>query len=209
MIRLLSIAILLLLAAPLNAAERRGPRRDAPPATRPASEPAAAADETRVPITIAGGHETDPRDHGRPVILVAAGLKVPEEVFRETFTHVHPSRNGPPDGELARRNKQALRDGLGKYGVTNDRLDEVSNFYRYQSSKGEMWRNTPAEGYAVVKNGAITAVVLTNAGAGYSSEPKVTVKGFDNVQLKTTLSFGIDLQKNGSIKEISVVPPSR
>jgi hypothetical protein len=38
--------------------------------------------ETKVPVNFSGGHETDPRDHGRPVVLVAAALKVRPEVFR-------------------------------------------------------------------------------------------------------------------------------
>src|SRR4051794_19750775 len=79
--------------------------------------------ETQVPLAITGGHDTDPRDHGRPVVLIAAALKVTDDVFRETFTHVRPAgpgRNGPTDAE-ARANKKALMDGLSKYDVTNDR----------------------------------------------------------------------------------------
>ena len=30
---------------------------------------------TQVPLVFSGGHETDPRDHGRPVVLVAGALK--------------------------------------------------------------------------------------------------------------------------------------
>ncbi|NBQ65466.1 MAG: hypothetical protein EBT95_08050 [Verrucomicrobia bacterium] len=31
---------------------------------------------TRVPVVFSGGHETDPRDHGRPVVLIAGALGV-------------------------------------------------------------------------------------------------------------------------------------
>jgi hypothetical protein len=205
--RLVIATIMILLCGTwIHGAERPRPQRGGKPATQPAATaPAASAGETRVPLNITGGHETDPRDHGRPVVLVAAGLGVPEEVFRETFTHVRPSRNGPPDAELARRNKQALMEGLGKYGVTNDRLDEVSNFYRYNGSRGEMWKNTPAEAYSVVKNGAITSIVVSKPGAGYSSTPRITAPGFEGVELKATVVFDKDLGKNGAIKEIAVV----
>src|SRR4051812_47520904 len=80
------------------------------------------------PVTFTGGHDTDPRDGGRPVVLVAAGLGVPPEVFREAFRGVTPARNGRPSAEEARRNKEALMKVLGPRGVTNDRLDEVSNY---------------------------------------------------------------------------------
>lgn len=166
-------------------------------------------DEMRVPLIITGGHETDPRDHGRPVILIAAALNVPPEVFRETFTHVTPARGGQePDPDQVRRNKRALMQGLGPYGVTDDRLNEVSNFYRYSASRGQMWRNTPAAAYATVRNGTVTEITITNPGAGYSSEPVVTVPGFEQVRLKATLAFGTDMQKNGSVCQIDVVAPA-
>src|SRR5437588_13008886 len=91
---------------------------------------AKADEDIKIPLKFDGGYQTDPRDHGRPVVLIAAALKVPDEVFRETFTHVHPAgpgRGGPTDAE-ARQNKQALMAGLGPYGATDDRINEVSNF---------------------------------------------------------------------------------
>src|SRR5580693_7679729 len=97
-----------------------------------------AAGESQAPVTFTGGHDTDPRDHGRPVVLIASALKVSSDVFREAFSHVHPAgpgKNGPTDSE-ARANKAALMNALGKFGVTNDRLNEVSNFYRYASFNG-------------------------------------------------------------------------
>src|SRR6476620_10797851 len=98
------------------------------------------APTTRVPIVFSGGHETDPRDRGRPVILIASALGVPPEVFREAFSHVHPAPPGRgPTPEEARRNKDALLGALSKYGVTNERLDEVSNYYRYRRDHGELW----------------------------------------------------------------------
>jgi hypothetical protein len=166
-------------------------------------------DATQFPLIFTSGHETDPRDHGRPVVLVAAALKVPDEVFRETFTHVKPAGPGQqPEDPQVRANKQALMKGLSPYGVTNDRLDEVSNFYRYSASRGQMWRNAPAAGYATVRNGKVTSVTVTNPGYGYSSEPKVSIEGMDGVELKATLSFGTDFKTNGSIRQITVIPAS-
>ena len=85
---------------------------------------------TRVPVVFSGGHDTEGVDHGRPVILIANALGVKPEVFREAFTHVHPAgpgSGGPTDAE-ARANKAALMSALGKYGVTDERLNQVSNF---------------------------------------------------------------------------------
>jgi hypothetical protein len=163
-------------------------------------------EETKVPLTISGGHETDPKDHGRPVVLVAGALGVKPEVFREAFSGVTPARDRPPTGEEARRNKEALMNVLKPYDVTNDRLDEVSNYYRYQPQKGELWTTTAAEGYAVIEDGKIKKIVVTKPGAGYSSPPKVTVKGFEKVPLVAKVEYVKDLKKNGAIKSIEIAP---
>src|SRR5690606_28900096 len=90
-----------------------------------AAEPTAAASAaTRVPVVFSEGHDTDPRDKGRPVVLVAGALGVTPEVFRDAFSKVRPA--GPdrgPTGEEARANKAALMAVLGKHGITNDQLD--------------------------------------------------------------------------------------
>src|SRR6476646_4261686 len=80
--------------------------------------------ETTAPVSFAGGHETDSRDGGRPVVLIAAALGVKPEVFRETFSRVRPAKNGKPSGQEARRNKEVLMEALGRYGISNERLDE-------------------------------------------------------------------------------------
>lgn len=162
--------------------------------------------EVRVPLTFSGGHATDPRDHGRPVVLVAGGLGVKPAVFRKAFSGVTPARNGRPTGAEARANKQALLKVLGPYGVTNERLDEVSDYYRYRPQDGELWKNTAAEGYAIVEAGKITKLVITRPGAGYSSTPEVTAEGFADVPLKATLRFSKDLKKNGSIASVELAP---
>ena len=160
----------------------------------------------RIPITFTGGYETDPRDHGRPVILVAAALNVPSDVFRQAFSSVHPAPAGEtPQPEQVRKNKQALLDVLAPYGVTNDRLDEVSNFYRYQPGSGTIWKHADAQGYFVLgENGQAGKVVLTYPGYGYSSPPNVILQG-KKMNCEVRLNFSTDLQKNGSIKDVALV----
>jgi hypothetical protein len=165
---------------------------------------------TQVPLVFSGGHETDPRDHGRPVVLVAGALKVAPEVFREAFSHVHPAgpnSGGPTDAE-ARANKKALMDALAKYGVTDERLNQVSNRYRYRSWMGELWPTHDAAGYATVSNGAVTGFVVTDPGYGYSSPPSVTVKDMPSVQTASTLAFDADFSKNGSVKSVALAVPA-
>jgi hypothetical protein len=152
---------------------------------------------TKVDVTFSGGHDTVGEDRGRPVILIAAALKVPDQVFRDAFKGVHPAGpgSGGPTDEEARANKRVLMDALSPYGVTDERLNEVSNYYRYRRSAGEMWRNAPAKAFATVRNGVVTSVTIT-----------VTVPGITPVSLTPTLSFGTDFAKNGAIKEIKIGP---
>lgn len=162
----------------------------------------------KVPLTFSGGHDTDPRDRGRPVVLVAGALKVTPEVFRKAFSGVHPAgpgQNGPTDQE-ARANKRVLMEALGPFGVTDERLNEVSNHYRYRRDKGEMWPTVPATGYATVKDGAVTGFVITNAGSGYSSPPVVAVEGMPAVKTTASLAFDPDFAKNGSVASVVTVP---
>lgn len=160
--------------------------------------------ETAVQVKFTGGHETDRRDGGRPVVLVAAGLGVKPEVFREAFSNVRPAKNGKPSGEEARRNKEVLMKALGPLGITNERLDQVSNYYRYQPQSGRLWPTASAKAHAVVEDGKVKRIVVDEGGAGYSSTPTATVEGMDSVKLKVNLSFGKDLKKNGAVGSIEV-----
>lgn len=163
------------------------------------------AGEGRVAVRFVGGYETDPRDRGRPVVLVASALGVPAETFREACKGVHPAPPGRgPTGEEARANKEALLKVLGPVGVTNERLDEVSDYYRYRREAGELWRHVPAEAYARVREGKVVGYVVTKGGAGYSSAPEVHVAGFPDVKAAAVISYGKDLGTNGAVKEIRV-----
>ncbi len=164
----------------------------------------AQAAEMKIPITFSGGHDTDRKDGGRPVVLIAAALGVKTEVFREAFSGVTPARGRGPTGEEARKNKAALMKVLQPHGITNDRLDEVSDYYRYRPQAGELWTNKAAKAHAIVLDGKIKEIVVTQPGAGYSTPPKATLAGMDGVELRATLSFGKDLKTNGSVSGIEV-----
>jgi hypothetical protein len=160
-----------------------------------------------VSVTISGGYETDPQDHGRPVVLIAAALGVPTEVFREAFSGVTPAglSSGGPTVEEAQRNKAALLKLLAPYGITNDRLDEVSNYYRYNGQQSRTWKITPATATAIVQNGVVTGISITNPGSGYSSTPTITIKGPEGTTTAiATLSYSTDFAKNGSISSIKL-----
>ena len=167
----------------------------------------ARAAETKVPLTFSGGHEIGPNDYGRPVALLAAALEVKPEVFREAFSGVTPSRNGPPSKDEAQRNKSALMKVLRPHGVTNDRLDEVSNYYRFRRQRGELWPTSPAEAYATVENGKIKQIVMTNPGSGYCTPPKAIVPGMEGTPLKVTLRLVRNLKENGAIGSIEIASP--
>ena len=159
-----------------------------------------------VTVRIGGGHATNPVDHGRPVVLVAAGLGVPTDVFRTAFSGVTPAGAGEePDPAQVQRNKEALLEVLAPYGVTNDELDRVSNYYRYVQSAGEMWPTTAATASATVRHGKVVAIKVTGGGAGYSSTPTVSVPGYGVTKVRVTLSYGKNLRANGRIASIKVL----
>src|SRR6478752_6376232 len=163
------------------------------------------ATETKIPVTFSGGHDIAKNDYGRPITLMAAALRVKPEEFRKAFSGVTPARGRGPTGSEARRNKEALIKVLKPLGVTNERMDEVANYYRFRPQEGELWPTKPAKAYALVEDGKIKKVVVIEPGAGYSSPPKVTVKGFEKVRLEAKVKFETDLKKNGGIESIDVV----
>lgn len=109
-----------------------------------------------------------------------------------------------PSDDEARKNKETLIKVLGPHKVTNERLDEVSNYYRFKPQDGELWKHADAKAHVVVEDGKIVKVVVDDAGSGYTTPPKVTVKGFETAAFNLTLLFDKDLKKNGSIKSIEI-----
>lgn len=183
--------------------ERPGERPPAPPAPATNSNNPEQTDNS---VVLSNGYITDPEDHGRPVVLIAAALGVPTEVFREAFRGVTPSGlDSEPSAELAQRNKAALLKVLAPYGITNERLDEVSNYYRYNGRNSDTWRKTPASATAIITDGVVTGVTITNPGAGYSSTPTVTIKGPNGTVTATaTVTYTQDFKTNGSITAITI-----
>lgn len=188
------------------------PEQGQPPSS-PASLPASngettsgVANPSTYSVVITGGLNTDPRDKGRPVVLIAAALGVPTEVFREAFSGVTPSGlDSQPSHELAQRNKAALMKVLAPYGITNERLDEVSNFYRYNGNRTATWQKTPATATVIVTDGVVTGVTITNPGAGYSSTPTITITGpTGTVTAKAVVTNTQDFKTNGSISSITL-----
>lgn len=164
------------------------------------------ASSKQVPVTISGGHDIGRNDYGRPVSLIAAGLGVEPDVFREAFSGVTPAKGRGPTGDEARKNKAALLKVLAPKGVTNERLDEVSDYYRYQPQRGELWPTTAAKAHAIVENGKVTKIVVTERGSGYCTAPELKIAGFESVKLKAKLHFDKELKKNGGLKSIEIIP---
>ena len=156
-------------------------------------------------VVFTGGHETDAVDHGRPVVLIASALDVTPEVFRDAFSGVTPSKVGPPSPSQARANKQVLMEKLGPLGVTNERLDEVSNFYRYRPQAGELWSHKPAVATATITDGKVTGFTIIDGGYGYSTPPKVQIAGHQGVRVEAELEFTTDLETNGRVKTLSII----
>lgn len=156
-------------------------------------------------IVFEGGYQTDPRDGGRPVALIAAALGVTANVFREAFSGVTPARGGHPSSAQVHANKRILLDALGNYGVTNDRLDEVSDYYRYRPESGGLWRHKPAHAIAVLKNDHVTSIQIIDSGAGYMTPPHVRVAGYPDLKIDVQLAFGTDLKTNGRIISMKLI----
>jgi hypothetical protein len=160
---------------------------------------------TRTPVVFSGGYETDPRDRGRPVVLIAAALGVAPEVFREAFSHVNPARGGnAPQPDQVHANKNALLSALGKYGITNERLDIVSDYYRYPPGRGNRWRTTPAVANALVKDGVVIGYEIISGGSGYTTPPMISVPGIAGAKGSAKLAFGKRMESNGSISSIAL-----
>ncbi len=184
-----------LLLAALTTASLTQADTPTPPATQPA--------ETTAQITITAGHDTVGQDRGRPIILIAAALGVPPETFRTAFSKVHPANTnvGPTRAE-AQQNKHALLAVLAPLGITNERLDEVSNYYRYNRPAGDLWKHTEATAIANIQNGKVISITITNPGAGYSSPPELSLPNFPNLKLTPTLTYTKDLKTNGNLAKI-------
>lgn len=166
----------------------------------------AASSLVSVPVTIRGGYETLPIDHGRPVILIASALGVKPAIFRDAFNHVRPARpNETPSDERVHGNKEQLLLRLSPYGITNERLDEVSDYYRYQPGNGELWHHRPARLVALFRNGKFVGIKVKDSGEGYSSLPQLIVPGHPDLKFEVRIAYGQDFDRNGSFAAVSPI----
>ncbi|MCA9080864.1 MAG: hypothetical protein KDA58_09910 [Planctomycetaceae bacterium] len=156
-------------------------------------------------VVFRGGYETNPVDHGRPVGLIANALGVAPEVFRDAFSGVNPAKGGSPSASRVSANKQVLMEKLNPHGVTNERLDEVSNFYRYRPQAGELWSHKPASATATISEGKVTAITIVDGGYGYSTPPEVEIAGYEDVRIEAELEFTTDLKTNGRVKALTIL----
>ena len=186
-------------AKPRNSEGRQNPVRDQEPQAKINSNQPTGS------VIFTGGYETDPRDHGRPVTLIAAALGVKPDVFRQAFSNVKPARGGDPTPAREQANKKVLMDALGKHGISNDRLDMVSNYYRYRPGRGKLWKHTPASAKAIIKEGKITGFEITNPGSGYMTPPSISIAGHAAMKVKATLEFSKNFQTNGSLKSLTII----
>lgn len=169
-----------------------------------APAPAGPAVSGSVAAEISGGHETVPGDGGRPDALIAGALGIPEEAFRYAFSFVTPEPNGAEHPATAQRNKSELLPRLAEYGVTNDRLDTVMNYYRYVPQSGGLWPTDAADVRVDIEGGKIVGFTVLSGGSGYTSTPTITVPGFGQVQADVKLGFSSDFSQNGTILSVTV-----
>lgn len=157
-----------------------------------------------VAVTFVGGFEIGPNDYGRPVPLYASMLGVSPAVFRRAFGGVHPDAAHDPTNAQQQDNKAALMSVLAAYHVTNDELDRVANYYRFNSAVGQTWPHRPARAEAVVENGTVTSIRVLDGGAGYTTAPTVVIAGHPSVAAAARVVFTSSFATNGHIEAITL-----
>jgi len=160
--------------------------------------------ERTVPVSFTGGFAIGANDYGRPVPLYAAMLGVTPTVFRAAFAGVRPDGAHAPTGAQQQANKAALMSVLAAYDVTNDRLDEVANYYRFDSSRGQTWPQRSAHAEAVVSGGRVIAIRILDAGVGYTQAPTATVPGYPNATLTASVAFTSSFATNGHVSAVTI-----
>ena len=158
------------------------------------------ADEKKVPVRFSSGHQIGTKDFGRPIVLIAAALGVKPEVFREAFSGVTPAQGRGPMRDEVRKNKAALLKVLEQHGREQRASRRVFGLLRLSARAGEVWPTTAAKAEAIVVDGQIRRIVITDPGSGYCSSPDVKVEGFSEAEFKATLALGKDLKKKGAYR---------
>ena len=156
-----------------------------------------------VAVTFTGGFELGANDYGRPVPLYAAMLGVSPDTFRQAFSGVRPDPGHAPSVVEQTANKNALLSVLATHGVTNDQLDRVANYYRFDSTRGGSWPHRAASAEATVVDGKVVAVRITDAGVGYTQAPQVSIDGFPQASVTAQVAFTTSFETNGHIASVS------
>lgn len=156
-----------------------------------------------VAVTFTGGFELAANDYGRPVPLYASMLGVSPNTFRQAFSGVRPDAGHDPSAAEQTANKSALLSVLVSYDVTNEQLDRVANYYRFDSTRGGTWPNRAASAEATVVDGRVVSVRITDAGVGYTQAPQVSIDGFPQTVTAAQVAFTTSFETNGHIASVS------
>jgi hypothetical protein len=170
------------------------------------ASPAATETSARhvVPVTLVGGFVIGANDYGRPVPLYASMLGVSPAVFRRAFSGVYPDAAHDPTSVQQQDNKAALMSVLAAYQITNDELDRVANYYRFNSVAGQTWPHRQARAEAVVENGRVTSIRVLDGGAGYTTAPAGVIAGQPSAAAVARVVFTTSFATNGHIGTITL-----
>jgi len=191
-------------ALPTKSLEESLKESNVSPSTPTTASEEVATLDGRYDVTIVGGYETNPVDMGRPTILIGSALGITEEIFSDAFSGVTPEPQGHLNEEIAQANKAILLAALAPYGITNERLDEVTNYYRYPPGSTIIWEHTPAEIVAIVENRKVIRFEIINGGAGYTSIPTLEVPGLGTMAAEITVSYSENFSTNGAITSVTL-----
>lgn len=157
-----------------------------------------------VTASLVGGFDIRAGDYGRPVPLYAGMLGVTPDNFRRAFSGVHPDTAHDPSTAEQQVNKVALMSVLSQYRVTNDQLDRVANYYRFDSTAGQTWPHRAARVEATIVDGKVTKIRILDAGVGYTYPPQLVIPGFTSVRAAATIVFTNSFDTNGHIGAITL-----
>ena len=143
------------------------------------------------------------------MVLIAAALKVPTEVFRKAFSGVTPAAGGQePEAGQVHRNKETLLCVPAPTASPTTNLTRSPTITDTAAAKERCGEMSPAAATAIIHDGVVTGFTITNAGSANSSPPGISIAGMDDPNAKVKLHFGTDFRTNGSIQEITLGDPA-
>jgi len=147
-----------------------------------------------VMVTVSGGHEIPDTDKGQPLELIGGLLGITGAQARDSFYYPFPK-----DGNLNDWNALFLEQ-LEYYGLRVDELDIA--LIRYLPTTEGVWNYTHADLRAIIENNVVVGFEIIDGGRGYTSQPTITVEGYDDVGVEMTISYTKDFETNGAITDI-------